>query len=163
MFSGNENASDAEPAVDEKYMLDTTAFNLVLDGRMSLAVFARSKLLVTGIQADELRATPNPERRAELLATFEKINPVVLPASSFTLGIEGAGLGQAYWNDGSGRAQKMLECLQGLDGKRSIHNQLRDILIAETAIKNGATLITGDANLGKVVLQFGGRCVSPSA
>src|SRR6266480_1188606 len=36
-------------------------------------------------------------------------------------------------------------------------NQERDILIAETAVKNGATLVSDDRNLRKVVSEFGGR------
>jgi predicted nucleic acid-binding protein len=143
------------------YMLDTTVFNAVLEGRVSLASLAGSRLLVIGVQADELRATPNQKRRAELLAVLEQVRSITVPASSFAFDIEGAGWGQAHWNDGSGNFQKMLARLQELDGKKDIRNQLRDILIAETAIQNGATLVTGDANLRKVVLESGGRAIAP--
>ncbi|HXX17957.1 MAG TPA: hypothetical protein VEJ46_01005 [Candidatus Acidoferrum sp.] len=143
------------------HMLDTTIFNAALEGKVSLASFAGSQLLVIGVQADELRATQNEKRRAELLALFEQIRPVTVPASSFAFDIEGAGWGQADWNDGRGTFQLMLSRLRELDGKKNIRNQLRDILIAETAIRNGATLVTGDANLRKVVLEFGGRAIAP--
>jgi predicted nucleic acid-binding protein len=143
------------------YMLDTTVFNAVLEGKVSLASFAGSQLLVIGVQADELRSTPDSKRRTELLAVFEQIRPLTVPASSFAFDIEGAGFGQAYWNDGSGKFQEMLARLRELDGKKDIRNQLRDILIAETAMKNGATLVTDDTNLRKVVLESGGRAVAP--
>lgn len=156
-----ENTSGVGTAARHAYMLDTTVFNAVLEGKMSLASFLGSQLLVIGVQADELRATKNPKKRAELLAIYEEINAVTVPASSFAFGIEGAGFDQAYWNDGSGRFQEMLARLQELDGKKDVRNQLRDILIAETAIKNGATLVTGDDNLRRVVLEFGGSAVAP--
>jgi hypothetical protein len=104
--------------VNQKYMLDTSAFNRVLDGKTLPASFTGCPLLVTGIQAGELRATRNPERRAALLAVYEEIHPARLPASSFAFGIEGAGLGQARWNDGSGNVEKMLGRLQQLDLKK---------------------------------------------
>jgi predicted nucleic acid-binding protein len=142
-------------------MLDTTVFNAVLEGRVSVALLAGSRLFVIGVQADELQATRNQKKRAELLAVFEQIHPITVPASSFAFDIEGAGLDQAYWNDGSKNFQRMLANLQQLDGKKDFRNQLRDILIAETAIKNEATLVTGDASLRKVVLESGGRARAP--
>ncbi len=150
--------------VHHSYMLDTNVFNGVLDGKALPASFAnvRRILLVTGIQADELRATGKPERRAALLAVYEEIRPTSLPASSFAFDIEGAGFDQAYWNDGSGNFEKMLARLRQLDPKnKSTPNQVRDILIAETAIKNGATLVSGDSNLRQVVSEFGGNAIDP--
>jgi predicted nucleic acid-binding protein len=146
--------------VHQSYMLDTNVFNGVLDGRALPPSLANQRLLVTGIQADELRATEKPERRASLLAICEEILPTSLPASSFAFGIEGAGFGQAYWNDGSGNFEKMLTRLRQLDPKnKSAQNQMRDILIAETAIKNEATLVSGDSNLRQVVSEFGGNAI----
>ena len=101
-------------SMDQAYMLDTNLFNRVVDGKISAAAFAGRRVFVIGIQAAELQATRTPERRAALLAAFEKINPATVPASSFLLGIEGAGLGQAEWNDGSGIFEKMLNRLQAL-------------------------------------------------
>lgn len=145
------------------YMLDTTVFNHLLDGRFSLAPLAGRRLVVTGIQADELRKTNDPERRAGLLSTLEEVNPTTLPASSFALGIEGAGFGQAYWNDGSGTFEKMRDRLRELDSQqrktKDPLNQERDILIAEASIKNDAILVSGDSNLRQVVAEFGGCAI----
>jgi rRNA-processing protein FCF1 len=146
---------------DQTYMLDTNVFNDVLDQKISTSFFAGYHLVVTGIQADELKATGNDERRASLLTAFKDVAPMSLMASSFALDIEGAGLGQAYWNDGTGRLEQMLASLQALDRKKNqSRNQTRDILIAETAMKNGAVLISSDANLRKVVHEFGGQAIS---
>ncbi len=148
--------------MNETYMLDTNIFNAVLDGKVLPASFVGRRLLVTDVQADELRATGKPERRAALLAVYEEIHPTSLPASSFAFGIEGAGFDQAYWNDGSGNFEKMLALLQQLDPKnKKGPNQVRDILIAETAIKNQATLVSRDSNLRRVVSEFGGSTIDP--
>jgi len=141
------------------YMLDTTEFNHLLGGTISPASLTGRRLLVTGIQRSELSNTKNPTRRAELLAKFEEVDPATIPASSFALDIEGAGFDQAYWNDGSGNYEKMLARLRDLDEKKKPLNQDRDILIAETAIKNGAILVSNDAKLRQVVSEFGGRAI----
>jgi predicted nucleic acid-binding protein len=145
---------------NQTYMLDTNVFNDLLDQKISPSLFAGYDVIATGIQLDELKATQRDERRASLIKVFNGVAPVQIPASSFALDIEGAGFGQAYWNDQTGRIEDMLASLQAKDGKHKGKNQLRDVLIAETAIKNGATLITRDSNLRKVVAEFGGRAVS---
>jgi predicted nucleic acid-binding protein len=142
------------------YMLDTTLFNDVLDGKVSVTPSASRRLLVTGIQASELRATKNEIRRAALLAAFEELNPSVALTSSFAFDIEGAGWDEACWNDGSGNYERMLKRLKELDpGTKDSLNQTRDILIAETTIKNGVTLVSGDNNLRQVVSEVGGRAI----
>lgn len=142
-------------------MLDTNVFNAAREGKMSLPSLVGSQLLVIGVQAAELRATRNTKKRAELLAVFEEIHPATVPASSFAFDIEGAGFDQACLNDGDGQFQRMLTRLRELDRKKDIGNQARDILIAETAVKTGATLLTRDVNLTKVVVEFGGLAMDP--
>lgn len=148
----------------EASMLDTNVFSAVLNGKLPLASLAGRKVLVTGIQTDECRATPNEARRTALLKIIEEIAPELCLASSLCFDIEGAGFNQATWNDGTGNFQKMLERLKALDKKpksKAQHlNQLRDVLIAETAIKHGATLVTDDCKLAVVVLEFGGRVMT---
>lgn len=148
-------------------MVDTNVFNHALDGKIPTNAFAGRRLLVTGIQAAELGATQNPPgRREALLAALAQVMPAQAPASSFALDVDGAGWDQAYWSDGSGNFEKMLERLRQLDkaGKKKPKplNKVRDILIAETAIKNHATLVSGDSNLRRVVSEFGGRALTPA-
>jgi len=143
------------------YMLDTNIFNHVLDGKISMLSLDGRRLLVTDIQRDELAKTKDDARRTALLAQFGAVNPEVMLTASFAFDIEGAGLDQACWNDGSGLYQKMLARLRQLDPKsKNPMNQERDILIAETAIKSGATLVSGDVNLQQVVAEFGGRAIA---
>ncbi|KOX41414.1 hypothetical protein ADL19_31580 [Streptomyces purpurogeneiscleroticus] len=147
-------------------MLDTNIFSRVLDGVLSLPARGERRFLVTGVQADECRSTPCPVRRAGLLRTIEVIAPELCLASSFCLGIEGAGFDQAEWNDGSGKFEGMLARLKALDKKQKTEaqnlNQIRDIVIAETVNKLGAVLVSDDAKLRQVVVEFGGAAV-PSA
>jgi hypothetical protein len=85
----------------------------------------------------------------------------VTVASSFAFDVEGAGWGEACFNDGSGNFEKMLGRLRELDRtKKSPLGQVRDILIAETAIKSGATFVTNDKNLRQVTSEFGGRAIN---
>ena len=146
------------------YMLDTNVFNDLLGGKVPLTSLRGRRLLVIGVQGHELRATRDTSRRAALLAVFEDIRPTLTLASSFCFGIEGAGFDEANWNDGSGKFDEMLALLQHLDNhkrkKKERLNQIRDILIAEAAIKNGATLISSDINLRKVVFEFGGSATN---
>jgi hypothetical protein len=147
----------------QAYLLDTNVFDRVLEGKTSLSSFGGRRLLVIGIQRDELSKAKDPKRTA-LLATFEAINPTVEPAASMAFGIEGVGWGQACWNDGSGKFDEMLNRLRELDSKsknksRNPLNKERDIFIAETAIKNGATLVSDDFNLRQVVSEFGGCAI----
>jgi hypothetical protein len=140
-------------------MLDTHVFDRVLDGRITASSLKGRRVLVTGIQRDELSKAKDP-RRADLLAVFRKINPEISLASSFAFDIEGAGFGQAHFNDGNGNFERMRQRLQQLDPRNKKRlNQERDILIAETAIKNGAVLVSDDRNLRRVVTEFGGSAI----
>ncbi len=154
------------------YMIDTSFLNRLADGEISLDIFSGGRLLVTGIQRDELAATTEPERKAKLLAYADALPSGTVLAKSFALDIEGAGFDQAYLNDGSGDFDAMLARLRCLDWNNPIkkrrkrskklgddvdRNENRDILIAETAIKDEAILATSDVNLRTVVEEFGGR------
>lgn len=150
----------------QAFMLDTNIFSRVLDGLLPLPPKTGRRFLVTGVQADECRSTPCPTRRAGLLQTIEEIAPESCLASSFCLDIEGAGADQAEWNDGTGRFEAMLARLKVLDKKQKTEaqhlNQIRDIVIAETAIKLDAALVTDDVRLRQVISEFGGTAL-PSA
>ena len=121
-------------------MFDTSAFNGVLDQKVSTTFVGH--VIVTGVQASELRATRSTDRRTALLDVFEEIKPTKLFTSSFAFDIEGAGFDEARFNDGTGRFEKMLDRLQQLDEKKKdTRNQIRDILIAETALRTAQSLL----------------------
>jgi hypothetical protein len=150
------------------YMLDTNVFNAAADGQIPVETFVGRKMLATNVQVAEVSATRSDERRARLLDTFTKLDPASVPASSMVWGLAGAGWDQANWNDRSGAFEKMLVRLKELDAQAKKkpsdpRNQLGDIVIAETALKLGATLVTDDANLRQTLIESGGRAISRAA
>jgi hypothetical protein len=83
---------------------------------------------------------------------FEEVNPESLPTSSMVAGISVAG--GACASDG-----KLFEAMRDeLNKSKRKQNNTEDILIAETAIVNGLTLLTGDRRLMEVAQRFGAIC-----
>lgn len=66
-----------------RYMLDTTEFNAVAKGIIGLSTYAGLRVFATHVQLDELNNDPNEQRRAQLIASFEKIGPETLPTDGF--------------------------------------------------------------------------------
>jgi hypothetical protein len=68
---------------------------------------------------------------------------------------------QAKWTAGDSVFKAMLACHKASDkaSKKRHLKQSRDILIAETAIRNGLILVSGDAKLRTVTIKFGGRAI----
>ena len=73
--------------VHQPYMLDTNVFNDALKGKISSAAFAGRRLLVTGVQAAELRATKETTKQAALLAKFAEIEPIPVLGSKLEIEI----------------------------------------------------------------------------
>jgi hypothetical protein len=141
------------------YMLDTTEFNAVAKNYVDVSSYAGMRLFATHVQLDELNNTRSEEKRARLLAVFNQVAPQKLLTESGFWGV--SNWGEFKWSAGDGISMKMLARLGELDGEERYPNQHRDILIAETAIKNGLTLISGDRNLRDVTVEFGGRVIEP--
>jgi predicted nucleic acid-binding protein len=141
------------------YMLDTTEFNAVMKGELPISAVSGQRLFATHIQLDQLNRTPCGETRAKLRAAFKDVAPKNLATESFAIGI--SRIGDAKLSAEDSDFKSMLARLKALDraGKNRHMNQCCDILIAETAIRNGLTLVSGDANLRKVTNEFGGRAI----
>jgi hypothetical protein len=141
------------------YMLDTTEFNAVAKGAIALSTYARFRVFATHVQLDELKNDPDDQRRARLISTFHRIDPETLPTESAQWDI--SKWDQAKWPADDGLFDRMLTRLIELDRRDRGDNQRRDILIAETAIKNGLTLLSNDGHLRMVTTEFGGHAVQP--
>jgi hypothetical protein len=147
------------------FMLDTVIFNRVLEGVVDVAVFRAVNILATAVQREELNATRNENVRKELAQIFRDIGPINIPAF-FAFDIPGAGLDEGVWASTADAKQhsEMLIALSAADKKRGRKkkpaNQTKDILIAQAAMKSGATLITDDGGLRNVVALFGGSAIS---
>ena len=150
-----------------RYMLDTNVFNRVLDNHLAVDDFRSVPLVTTHVQADELRNTGTTARKNALLAIFEEIAPEATPTRSAVFDV--SRWDEACWSDEDGVFEKMLCRLKELDDasikkkkkkKPKEFNQERDILMAETAMKNELTLVSNDENLRLVTTEFGGNAIT---
>ncbi len=66
--------------------------------------------------------------------------------------------GEGKWPADDGLFELMLMELNRLNRSRS--NNREDVLIAETALRNGLTLVTDDADLRRVVRTFNGESLT---
>lgn len=163
-------------------MFDTNIFDHILDGAISLESLRGSILpYATHIQRDEINDIPEAktERREKLAALFVEL-VTELPTDSFSLGtsrIEKARLGgnrvvpteSAVWNVSKWGEAKWTAAdnlctpiKAALDRIKLKPNNIKDALIAETAIKRGYVLVTEDEDLLKVAKSFRARCLSLS-
>ena len=139
------------------YMLDTNIFNHVLRDGVELGVLTKhGALFATYVQHQELQATRDEKKRSQLTEIFNVIRPSrVSTASSL---FEETPWDEGDWPSGDGLFEAMLAELNRLNGSKG--NNDRDILIAETAIRNAWTLVTNDAHLGQVVRAFKGESLT---
>ncbi|TXG76696.1 MAG: hypothetical protein E6R11_07645 [Rhodocyclaceae bacterium] len=154
------------------FMLDTNAFNDVLDGRIDIAYLKAKKLAVTHVQRDEINATTDEARRNAILSIFrvlvreEPVADRLTDASGDIVPTDSAAWGVTRWGMAKwGFEDRMFEQLRlDLDvlnkGKK---NNVQDALIAETALRNGYVLVTADSDLFAVVTKHGGACMNISA
>jgi hypothetical protein len=142
---------------DSKYfMLDTNVFNRVCDGVLPFDCLRGRRIMATGIQQAELSKTSAEARRIALLDTFEIIQPYWVPTAQFVLDMPGAGFDQGCFGLNDGTHEAMLARLRELDRKNDKWiNQVGDVLIAETAMRRGAVLVSGDMNLRTMASEFG--------
>ena len=127
--------------VPERFMLDSNIFDKLVDepGAFELATrlveCGAVELLTTHVQADEIEATPNAERRRELLEVL------TLARHEPTLGfvLDYSRLGAARLSEA-----EPIEILRAGDNPLA---RTRDALISNTAQCEGATLVTEDVGM----------------
>lgn len=166
------------------FMFDINIFNAILDNKISLnKIPSKFNYYVTHIQGDEIKAINKPEnlsRKKELFEIFKNLKKEEKPTETFFLGTSSLGKAKlsekptesavwdiskwdkAKWGEGD-LYNNLLLRLQELDRKsskkKSERNQIRDVLIAETCIKNLLILITNDENLRNVTREFNGQAI----
>lgn len=165
-----------------RYMLDTNVFNHVIDGKVDVERLAGMDLVVTHVQRDELQKTKDESRRGKLLAVFQELTPDQTVTASAVAGVSVAGGAsasggkvvptesmvwdvsnwkQAKWGAEDGLFEAMRNELDALNKRKK--NNAHDILIAETAVRNGWVLVTSDSDLFAVVTKYGGACINTAA
>jgi|Laugrefa1bdmlbdn_1035148.scaffolds.fasta_scaffold01116_5 hypothetical protein len=136
------------------YMLDSNAFDKVVDHKIYSDLFSTHPIFVTHIQKGELENTPDAEKRAALLNILHQVG--VIPTESFIWGV--SRWGECTWHDGD---DGVLQTLRGLKPTTDIKigNHDRDALIAYSAFKNDLTLVTEDKDLLKKMKSVGGKAI----
>jgi len=142
------------------FMLDTNVFNEFCDGSLPLDCLRGRRLLVTGIQEAELWNCEDEARRNALRDTFEKVNADWEPAAQFAFEMAGAGFDQGSWGVNDHTHEAMLIRLRELERVKAGSNQIADVLIAETAMRRDAVLVSGDKNLRTMASEFGVEVMS---
>jgi len=134
------------------YMFDTNIFNAILDGDVDIpATLSNLPIFLTHVQLDEIKATRNEVRRAQLARTVTEVPHQQIPTSSFVIGV--SRLGQGRLSNGV-LYQQLRVRLDELNRNKT--NNPEDIAMAETALKENLTLVTHDRDLARVVVEFGG-------
>lgn len=140
-------------------MLDSNVFNRVLDGQIPLDEISSRPVFATHVQQDELEATTNIDRRKDLCAVFQSVGSEELPTETAVWDV--SSWDKAKWSNNDGLYDSLLQVIHSLDNKnKSAKNQIRDALIAETAIKKNLVLVTDDKNLAKAVSEQNGSVIS---
>ena len=137
-------------------MLDTTVFNHIVRDDVDLSSLPENAtFLVTHIQLNEIQATRNEEKRQRLLRVFAEVPSKQVPTESAVWGV--SEWGEAKWGKEDGLFEAMLASLNNRN--ESKENNGKDVLIAETAIRNGYVLATDDGDLANVVREFNGKTI----
>lgn len=134
-----------------KYLLDTSAINRILDGEYEIGELPEnSEFFITHVQIDEINNTADTNRRARLSLMQSQIRPELIPTE--TLVLDYSRLDNAKLGDGE-KYKRILASLEKLSNRKP--NNIRDALIAETALANDYCLITADSDLATVAEQHG--------
>jgi len=138
------------------YMLDTTVFNHIVRDDVDLSSLPENAtFLVTHIQLNEIQATRNEEKRQRLLRVFAEVPSKRVPTESAMWDV--SEWREAKWGKEDGLFEAMLASLNKRNGSKE--NNGKDVLIAETAIRNGYALVTDDSDLANVVREFNGKTI----
>lgn len=161
-------------------MFDTNVFNRIVDNTIPLqSLIGRVIAHSTHIQRDEINNTKDVERRAALAQVFADVVAASSPTDSFVLEVsrlDEARLGgervvptssavwdvsrwdQANWGADDDLYSALKAELDRLN--RNKPNNIHDVLIAETSIKEGYVLVTDDIDLAAVTKMYSGKCFS---
>lgn len=125
-----------------EYMLDTSAIGEIAEGEIGAKTLytTTDRFYVTHIQKDELKAAGGYAR--VLLNVIEVVDATENATEGMIFGISRLGAAKL------GRGEYMGEML---DSMPPDDNNMKDVLIAETAIQNGYTLVADDKNLKNTV------------
>lgn len=131
------------------YLLDTNVFNHLIDGAIPENTLYGKRLAATSIQLEELKATPDQDRKEALIRKFAEIVEVkAIPPFAFD--VKGAGWDESDWTDAP-EFQQIRGKIEEYDRRRGrtggTRNANPDALIAVAAHKHKFILVTNDAGI----------------
>ena len=139
-----------------KYILDTNIFNRIVDGELNgEEIGKRTTLCATHVELNELQNARNEERRGHLLNIFEAVDAKLIPTTSAVWGV--SEWGSAEYTSEDSNYPNIVKRLEKKNGGKG--SNVRDALIADTAMSLGLTLVTEDRHLFEVVAEAGGSVV----
>lgn len=134
------------------FVLDSNVFNQWAQNLLKREQFPDdAEFVVTHVQIDELNNTPDRDRRALLLLNLAQWRPTLVPVESMVW--DATRWDHAKWSDG----EMYIAIRAALDEQAERPNNVHDGLIAEVALKNGFTLVTGDGVLARTIEVMGGK------
>ena len=139
-----------------RFMFDTSVFGKILKMETPEALLkGERRYFVTHVQRDELNAAPRG-LRDKLLSVLQIIPQQSIATETLVWGV--SRWGEAKWGDN----HMYTVILQRLDDAKPMEhlNNIKDALIATTAIKNEIVLVTDDKILKNTVQELGGQAVS---
>lgn len=152
---GNYSTNDFEKKeVTEKYIFDTNIFDNIINEKLKISDIAKYKnykkaeIYITHIQIDEINKCNDEDKRARLSIFMVKIRPILIPTSSCAFDV--SRFDESKFGDGI-IFNKI---------KKGNINHVEDVLIGETAIKEGIILVTNDRRLKNIVMELGGNALS---
>jgi hypothetical protein len=144
------------------YLFDTVVLNKIADGGLTPCHIGDRRIFVTHLQQDELQNTPDPIRRAKLLAALESVGAQGIPTSSAVFDLSRFDL--ACWSAEDGVYEALVTRIAELDKRarkrKRPGNQQCDALIAETAIKNNLVFVTDDRSLIVAIQELDGQVLT---
>lgn len=138
-------------------MLDTNAFNIALDSGIEPTQLSnQGELYMTHVQLNEIQATRSDDRLKSLLSVFSSVEQEAVPTAAAVFDV--SEWGGAEWGDGDGTYTAILNGLNTRNGGN--RGNVRDALIAVTALKRNFTLVTNDSDLAEELENVNGSAIS---
>ena len=147
-------------------MFDTNIFDEFIDRPELVELITRCvNVIATHVQHDEITQITCPGKKTKLCRIFSDVVPDephapgegLVPTESAVWNI--SKWNSAKWSHGDDLIAQFRGSVRPDAGKRYM-NSTRDALIAEAAIKNGFSLVTGDTRLRNKVMSVGGKSMS---
>jgi len=134
-----------------KIMFDSDILNKIVEGELNINEFLNDKnfeFYATHIQLKQIARCKNKEKKAKLMSSFFKINPIIIPTESAVFDI--SQFDYAKYSNGN--------TLEELKKNNKKHTE--DALIGETTLKNNIILVTNDKTLQSRLNKQGRQAIN---